>query len=245
MNAQTNRPIIISIEGNIGVGKSTILEQLRKCFSERGILAAFMPEPVSIWDTIRDENGATILSKYYENANKYSFPFQVMAYSTRLSMLRRTIAENPECNVIVCERSLEADKNIFAKMLFDDKQIEHVNYQIYNLLYNDTAQDYKVDGVLYMRASPSKCKERIQIRQRDGESNIPLEYLEKCDHYYQTWLDSDNDTEFPIYKMNNEEDVEYDEYNMTANRWLEEALTFINKCSVEKGKYETSLLAMA
>lgn len=182
------RPAIISIEGNIGVGKSTILEHLRVQFELRGIKAVFMPEPVDIWNTVRDENGQTILSKYYENPAAYAFSFQMMAYTTRLSLLRKTIEQNPECDIIVCERSLEADRNIFAKMLLDDRMIEHVNYQVYQLLYDDTAHKYGVDAIIYMRANPEKCLERIQKRQRNGESSIPLEYLVKCDAYYQNWI---------------------------------------------------------
>ena len=182
------RPTIISIEGNIGVGKSTILEHLRIQFKMTCIKAVFMPEPVDIWNTVCDENGQTILSKYYENPVAYAFSFQMMAYTTRLSLLRKTIEQNPDCDIIVCERSLEADRNIFAKMLLDDGMIEYVNYQVYQLLYDDTAHNYGVDAIIYMRADPSKCLERIQKRQRNGESSIPLDYLAKCDTYYQNWI---------------------------------------------------------
>jgi deoxyadenosine/deoxycytidine kinase len=147
----SNRPLIISIEGNIGVGKSTILNELKQQFRTNNINAVFMQEPVGLWEKVVDEDGNTMLSKYYADSEKYAFPFQIMAYTTRLSTLRNCIESNPNCDVIVCERSLEADKNIFAKMLFDDKMIESVNYQIYNMLYADTADKYAVDGIVYLR----------------------------------------------------------------------------------------------
>jgi len=54
---------LFSIEGNIGSGKSTILDQLKNEYPEY----YYLPEPVGIWDTIKDVGGKTILEKYYIN----------------------------------------------------------------------------------------------------------------------------------------------------------------------------------
>ena len=60
---------IISIEGNIGSGKSTILSLLKEeCKKIDGII--FLQEPVSEWNEIKDNSGETILSKFYENQEK-------------------------------------------------------------------------------------------------------------------------------------------------------------------------------
>jgi len=222
------RPAIVAIEGNIGAGKSTILEHLRTAFAEKGIRAVFMPEPVDIWSTITDEKGETILSKYYADAKKYAFPFQMMAYTTRLSILRRTIQENPGCDVIVCERSLEADHQIFAKMLFDDQMIEHLQYSVYKWLYDDTAKEYATDGIVYLMAEPARCLERIRRRQRDGESNIPLEYLEKCRKYYDDWLLKEYANPEQVMKLDVSTDVVYDGTDEVAKRWIQQILDFVN-----------------
>jgi thymidylate kinase len=58
-----SRPIIISLEGNIGAGKTTILEKLSQKLSSNQWV--FLREPVHIWDTIRDAKDQTILSKFY------------------------------------------------------------------------------------------------------------------------------------------------------------------------------------
>ena len=130
-----SKPFIISIEGNIGTGKSTFLENLEsKIYTNqkqsKSIL--FLKEPVDIWESIKDENGHTILEKFYKDQRRYAFTFQVMAYISRLSLLKRAIKENPECKVIIIERSLIADKNIFMQMLYDDGQVEQMEYEIYN-----------------------------------------------------------------------------------------------------------------
>ena len=75
-----NRPIIISIEGNIGAGKTTAINNLEKHMhynmkeTDNSIL--FLREPVNVWDTIKDSSGETILEKFYKDSDKYAFAFQ-------------------------------------------------------------------------------------------------------------------------------------------------------------------------
>ena len=82
---------IITIEGNIGSGKSTLLEFLRNELIVDNQKVIFMKEPVDEWEYIKDSNGNTMLQKFYENQEKYSFPFQMMAYISRLKLLKETV----------------------------------------------------------------------------------------------------------------------------------------------------------
>jgi deoxyadenosine/deoxycytidine kinase len=220
------RPIICAIEGNIGAGKTTIFEKLKIRFANSGIKAVFMPEPVDIWETIRDSSGKTILEKFYADP-KYAFSFQIMAYSTRLAMLRKTIRENPDCQLIICERSLEADHNIFAKMLFESGKIEDVEYQIYELLFHDTAEEFRLNIAVYMDSTPEKCIERIGKRARAGESNIPLPYLQECCKYYNSWLLQT--TDFPVLHLNTNADATYNETDAEdpGNKWILQIMDFV------------------
>ena len=61
---------IISIEGNIGSGKSTLIKKLKEIIKNDDIL--FLDEPVDEWMEIKDENGEHILSKFYEDLFSYS-----------------------------------------------------------------------------------------------------------------------------------------------------------------------------
>lgn len=184
------RPMILAIEGNIGAGKTTLFDHLKSNIekSKNARKIVFMREPVDVWQSICDATGDSILSKFYRDSDKYAFPFQIMAFTTRLALLRKTIADNPDCELIVCERSLEADKNIFAKMLFMEGRIEDVNYQIYHHLYNLGATDYKVDAIIYVDADPEVCYHRVHMRNRDGEESLQLDYLKRCRNYYHDWL---------------------------------------------------------
>ena len=72
-------PRIISIEGNIGSGKSTMVEYLKQNLQNDSTIC-FLQEPVDIWNTIIDKNGVNIIENYYNDQKKYAFQFQMMAY---------------------------------------------------------------------------------------------------------------------------------------------------------------------
>ena len=84
-------PYIISIEGNIGSGKSTFLTYLKKYINGVNMNGnsniQFIQEPVDEWNEIKDSNGESILEKFYNNQKEYAFSFQIMAYITRLRKL--------------------------------------------------------------------------------------------------------------------------------------------------------------
>ena len=229
------KPIIVSIEGNIGSGKTTIIDNLEKYYNlqlenddKESII--FLREPVDIWKTISDKNGETILEKFYNNTQKFSFAFQVMAYSTRTAKLADTIKNNPNCKIIICERSLEADNNVFAKMLKDSNNMEEVEYQIYEHFYNTRKQDMNLDAVIYIDASPNVCLQRVKKRNRDGEDGISYEYLKTCKDYHDNWL-LNNKTNVEVFRIDTDKDAIYDLKNEDeiGYKWMKSIQSFINK----------------
>ena len=229
------KPIIVSIEGNIGSGKTTIIDNLEKYYNlqlenddKESII--FLREPVDIWKTISDKNGETILEKFYNNTQKFSFAFQVMAYSTRTAKLADTIKNNPNCKIIICERSLEADNNVFAKMLKDSNNMEEVEYQIYEHFYNTRKQDMNLDAVIYIDASPNVCLQRVKKRNRDGEDGISYEYLKTCKDYHDNWL-LNNKTNVEVFRIDTDKDAVYDLKNEDeiGYKWMKSIQSFINK----------------
>ena len=184
--------IIVSIEGNIGSGKSTLLANLRSYYESNSDVI-FLKEPVDEWEKIKDENGKTILEKFYGDQDKYSFPFQMMAYVSRLKVLRDALkgidrTQNRRI-VIITERSLYTDKMVFAKMLYDSQKIELINYKIYLNWFDTFSEEFPVNKVVYVKTDPEICHSRIMKRSREGESNIPLEYLQNCNNYHNNMLD--------------------------------------------------------
>ena len=181
---------IISIEGNIGSGKSTLLHHLKSHFkNDKNII--FLKEPVEDWETINDGNGNTILQKFYEDQYRYSFSFQMMAYISRLAILKETIDLNPNA-IIITERCLYTDKLVFAKMLYDAGKIELINYKIYLKWFDVFAKEYPISKVIYVNTEPDICIKRINKRSRNGEQHIPIEYLRECHKYHTAMLDKNS-----------------------------------------------------
>lgn len=209
---------IVSIEGNIGSGKSTLLANLKKYFSNNTNVI-FLKEPVDEWSKITDENGNTILERFYADQSKYSFSFQIMAYISRLKLLKEAVSQikysqetfiknrnqqmlvnyNEQENyfelpkyIIITERSLFTDKMVFAKMLYDTGKIEHINYQIYLNWFNTFADEFPINKIIYVKTKPTICHNRINTRNREGEDNIPIEYLQSCNKYHENMLDQNS-----------------------------------------------------
>lgn len=185
---------IVSIEGNIGSGKSTLLENLRNYYDENSCVV-FLREPVDDWEKIKDKQGNTMLKKFYADQEKYSFAFQMMAYISRLKILRdivKKIKDDKSKNyIIITERSLYTDKYVFAKMLHDQGKIEDVCYQIYLNWFDEFAKDFPIDYSVYVNTDPQICYNRIHKRAREGEEVIPLAYLQECHNYHEEFLDNE------------------------------------------------------
>ena len=229
----------ISIEGNIGSGKSTLLANLREHFKYNNNVV-FLKEPVDEWAKIKDKNGITILEKFYANQEKYSFSFQMMAYVSRIKVLRDTLKEKQEMEkekendkkqnknyIIITERSLYTDKMVFAKMLYDNGKIEDVNYQIYLNWFDTFSGEFPVHKVIYVKASPEKCYERITKRSREGEENIPLEYLTACSLYHDNMLDKSINNCVCNEQLILDGNIDIYENKEQVNNWIQEIEQYI------------------
>jgi deoxyadenosine/deoxycytidine kinase len=196
-------PIIVSFDGNIGSGKSTTCyeyEQFLKghmsnveggnilfptitSFKEE---VCFLDEPVELWNQVCDKDGVNILTNLYKDIRANAFKFQMMAYISRLSLLRKAV-KNPKIKLIITERSVETDRNVFAKMLYDVGDISHDEFQIYTLWFEEFLTDVPLSGIVYIRASPEVCMERIGKRARSGETIQP-DYIQRCHQYHEDWI---------------------------------------------------------
>ena len=175
---------LISVEGNIASGKTTLLARLKRRYGQDSRVA-FVPEPVSEWENIKDRSGTGMLAKYYADQKKYAFAFQMMAYISRLSLLRNALRSGAE--VVITERSVLTDKHVFAHMLYADGLLEDVEYAIYTRWFDEFLEEMPAPEVVYVRTTPDTCMVRLAVRARDGE-NVPLTYLQSVHERHEAWL---------------------------------------------------------
>lgn len=180
--------MLISIEGNIGSGKSTIIEMFKRFNSDNIV---FVDEPVSEWQDIKVDN-INALDLFYKDQKNNAFWFQILAYITRLRNLIKIKKNNPD-KIIITERSIYTDKYIFAKMHFELGNISEIEWKTYNYWFDTFLEDTKLDLILYINTNPKECLNRIKKRNRSEEDNIELDYLINCDKKHKDWIENSSD----------------------------------------------------
>ena len=169
------------IEGNIGTGKSTLIKLLNEKLDSEIIY-----EPLDEWLNTKDNENKNILDHFYNDTNRWAFTFQVNALITRALSLNKP----QEKSVRFVERSIHTDKNVFAKNSFENKQINSIEYQLYDKYYKWISDEFNVvpNGYIYLRADPNISFDRINKRARSEEDIIPFEYIEQIHKKHDDWL---------------------------------------------------------
>jgi len=181
---------VVAVDGNIGVGKSSMLDKLAgKKFPFKHVV---LKEPVEQWQQMRDEKGS-IIERYYSDMERYSFLFQTYAMLTRARKMVEVLKEGNDVVVFV-ERSLLTDRTIFAQASADAGRLDAIEWAVYKELFELTTKELSldVDAFLYMRAPPETCLDRVGLRKRPGEENITIEYLRELHARHENWLATGN-----------------------------------------------------
>lgn len=224
-SGKPSTPSIVSIDGNVGAGKSTFVAALKEALKDDPRYV-FIQEPVEEWEKIKDEDGKSMIELFYGDKEKYAFPFQMMAYISRLAILRDAVlkAEKSGARYIISERCVDTDKNVFARMLNDDGVLEDVQYAIYKRWYDVFLKELPVYARIYIDVCPETCSARIAKRARHGE-DVPLDYLKRCGEYHDQWLAESKKEGIPVLYLDGEEDV-YNSDN-SLGMWFEEVASFL------------------
>ncbi|XP_019390740.1 PREDICTED: deoxycytidine kinase-like isoform X1 [Crocodylus porosus] len=222
----------VSIEGNIAAGKSTFVRLLEKYSEEWEVI----PEPIAKWCNVQStdseykeltssqKNGGNLLGMLYDKPTRWAYTFQTFACLSRVkAQLKAASAKLQEAEhpVQFYERSVFSDRYVFASNLFESGCINETEWAIYQDLHTwfltTFESDMQLDGIIYLRTTPEKCMERLQIRGREEEQGVELEYLESLHHKHETWLhertmkvDFDNLREMPILVLDVNEDFKND-----------------------------------
>ena len=159
---------MLSIEGLIGAGKSTLAAILR----DAGVTGV-VDEPIRDWKV----GGIDILDAFYEDPQKYAYLFQSYVLRTRLKQVK---------DASIVERSLFSD-SIFAEAQYRLGNMTELEYETYKVMYKDAVESIgSCAGRIHVVTSIDTCLQRIQDRNRNGEAGIRREYLELLHELHQT-----------------------------------------------------------
>jgi len=155
---------VISIDGNIGAGKSTVLNYLKKTYKYN-----IDVEPVDDW--------IPFLQDMYKN-NKDAFEFQIKVWMDRVFNTNYTVKD-----ITITERSAFFQWHVFSKANFENGKLKERQYTILKNLYEKC--HVIPDMQFYIRTEPQKSYDRIHKRSRNCESEIPLDYIETLHHLHE------------------------------------------------------------
>ena len=162
-NENRDAVLHVSIEGGIGVGKTTCMESILRLYRQDRTVAVLL-EPVDDWR----ESG--VLERFYGNQMS-ALEFQLLALTTLTAPILKAL-HDPLTTMIISERSPLSNIEVFAKM-----NLTEVDFICYKLVYDAliAAMPEDVEHVtVYLDAPVEVIQRRIAVRGRDEESNIPL-----------------------------------------------------------------------
>jgi deoxyadenosine/deoxycytidine kinase len=178
--------MIISIEGNIGSGKSTFVHIFKEFCKDISNIV-FLQEPVDKWLALKDTDGENILEKFYKDQKRWSYSFQMNAFITRS---KEIMANDVNTNIIIMERSVLTDRNVFATLLYESGNISEMEWKLYNEWYHWLTKEFTIRPQLYiyLKADYNISYERMKKRSRVEEDIVPLEYIKKVSEKHDSWL---------------------------------------------------------
>ena len=157
---------IFCLDGNIGSGKSTVLQYLHEQFG-----FPIDPEPVQRW--------LPFLEDIYKRG-RGAFNFQ-----TRVWLDRCWIQEKPSAHIVM-ERSGYFQANVFVPINAENGLLTPSEHQMLREMYEHSFRMWSPCGMIYLRSSPDNCLARIHKRGRPEEMGITAEYLQRIHAFHET-----------------------------------------------------------
>lgn len=178
----------IVIEGNIGGGKSTMLNMI----SQRTRIPIFL-EPV-------DTEWKQGLEYFYNDNARWGFTFNLNVLMTYNKWKDNNFKA-------IYERCPLSSKEVFSQLQFDDGKMTKYENDLYQEFYDKLA--WEPDVVIYIRTPPTTCFTRMNSRGRECESGVPMLYLESVHEKYERLCETINKNEnIKLYVVDGEQDVE-------------------------------------
>jgi deoxyadenosine/deoxycytidine kinase len=166
----------ITVEGNIGAGKTTLSHLLAKHFNARLVLEEFADNP--------------FLAKFYEQPQQYAFPVELFFMAERYKQLKDMVHSKDLFQSITVSDYLFTKCLLFAKVNLPEEE-----FRLYQKLFDIIHQQLVFpDIIIYLHAPVQKLQQNIRKRNRSYELNIPDEYLFSLQETYTSYIKQHNIT---------------------------------------------------
>lgn len=164
----------ITIEGNIGAGKTTLSHLLAKHYNARLILEQFADNP--------------FLPKFYENPKQYAFPLELFFMAERFKQLKEMLQQRDLFQSVTISDYLFTKCLLFAKVTLPDDEF-NLYQRLFEIIHQQLIQP---DILIYLHAPVAKLQENIRKRGRSYEQSIPDDYLFSIQETYTHYIRQHN-----------------------------------------------------
>lgn len=162
----------IAIVGNIGAGKTTLTRLLAKHLG-------WEPQYEAV-----DHN--PYLEDFYSDMKRWSFNLQIYFLNSRFQDMLKL--QKNKTN-IVQDRTIYEDAYIFAENLHDMGLMTSRDFENYSSIFESIVNFiHPPDLLIYLKASVPTLVDNIQLRGREYEAGIRLDYLSKLNDKYEKWI---------------------------------------------------------
>jgi deoxyguanosine kinase len=164
----------ITIEGNIGSGKTTLAHMLAKHFNARLILEQFADNP--------------FLPKFYENPAQYAFPLELFFMAERYKQLKELVHTSDLFQSVTVSDYLFTKCLLFAKVNLPEQEFR-LYQKLFDIIHTQLVQP---DILIYLHAPVSRLQQNIRKRNRPYEQGIPDTYLFNIQETYTNYIRQHN-----------------------------------------------------
>lgn len=164
----------ITVEGNIGAGKTTLANLLAKHFNARIILEEFADNP--------------FLPKFYKNPQQYAFPLELFFMAERYKQLKEMAYTKELFQDITVSDYLFTKCLLFAKVNLPEEEF-HLYQKLFDIIHQQLVFP---DILIYLHAPVSKLQDNIKKRNREYEQQIPDDYLFQVQETYTSYIREHN-----------------------------------------------------
>lgn len=164
----------IAIVGNIGAGKTTLTGLLSKHLGWKPQYEAVEHNPY--------------LEDFYNDMKRWSFNLQIYFLNSRFQHMLELQKKKEN---IIQDRTIYEDAYIFAENLHDMDLMSARDFKNYSAIFESVLEFINPpDLLIYLKASVPTLVDNIQLRGREYEAGIRLDYLSKLNDKYEKWINS-------------------------------------------------------
>jgi deoxyguanosine kinase len=190
----------IAFEGNIGAGKTTLVNKIADDFNAKTVLERFADNP--------------FLPKFYKDQNRYAFPLEMSFLADRYQQLSDDLAQFDLFKDFVV-----ADYHIFKSLIFAKITLAEDEYRLYRNLFDIIYKEMpKPDLYIYLYQNTERLLQNIKKRGRNYEQNIEAAYLDKINTGYLDYIKSQTDLNVLIIDVSDRDFVKkHEDYLFILN----------------------------